>query len=59
MRQLWVDTSVHFSLVYCIDLKLFLLVNNNNEYLIFQALDPDSGLWGEVKYSMYGSGADL
>ncbi|XP_060796354.1 cadherin-related family member 1 [Neoarius graeffei] len=23
------------------------------------ASDPDSGLWGEVKYSMYGSGADL
>uniref|UniRef100_A0A672L0T8 Cadherin-related family member 1-like n=1 Tax=Sinocyclocheilus grahami TaxID=75366 RepID=A0A672L0T8_SINGR len=23
------------------------------------ATDPDSGLWGEVKYSIYGSGADL
>ncbi|XDV43898.1 hypothetical protein PO909_012287, partial [Leuciscus waleckii] len=23
------------------------------------AADPDSGLWGEVKYSIYGSGADL
>ncbi|KAL2078477.1 hypothetical protein ACEWY4_026162 [Coilia grayii] len=23
------------------------------------ASDPDSGLWGEVKYSIYGSGADL
>uniref|UniRef100_A0A3Q0T1P2 Cadherin-related family member 1 n=1 Tax=Amphilophus citrinellus TaxID=61819 RepID=A0A3Q0T1P2_AMPCI len=23
------------------------------------ALDPDSGPWGEVKYSIYGSGADL
>ncbi|KAM9364967.1 cadherin-related family member 1a [Pholidichthys leucotaenia] len=23
------------------------------------ALDPDSGHWGEVKYSIYGSGADL
>ncbi|XP_051530322.1 cadherin-related family member 1 [Myxocyprinus asiaticus] len=23
------------------------------------ATDPDSGLWGEVKYSMYGSGSDL
>ncbi|KAJ8365698.1 hypothetical protein SKAU_G00145290 [Synaphobranchus kaupii] len=23
------------------------------------ATDPDSGLWGEVKYSVYGSGADL
>ncbi|KAK2866758.1 hypothetical protein Q7C36_002814 [Tachysurus vachellii] len=23
------------------------------------ALDPDSGLWGEVKYSIYGSGSDL
>ncbi len=29
-------------------------------YLVFlQATDPDSGLWGEVKYSIYGSGADL
>lgn len=25
----------------------------------FQATDPDSGLWGEVKYSIFGSGADL
>ncbi|KAJ8248105.1 hypothetical protein GJAV_G00238360 [Gymnothorax javanicus] len=24
-----------------------------------KATDPDSGLWGEVKYSIYGSGADL
>lgn len=24
-----------------------------------QATDPDSGLWGVVKYSIYGSGADL
>uniref|UniRef100_A0A8B9EHH1 Cadherin-related family member 1 n=1 Tax=Anser cygnoides TaxID=8845 RepID=A0A8B9EHH1_ANSCY len=23
------------------------------------ATDPDSGLWGEVKYSIYGTGADL
>uniref|UniRef100_A0A8C4T1B6 Cadherin-related family member 1a n=1 Tax=Erpetoichthys calabaricus TaxID=27687 RepID=A0A8C4T1B6_ERPCA len=23
------------------------------------AADPDSGLWGEVKYSIYGSGSDL
>ncbi|XP_051968795.1 cadherin-related family member 1 [Xyrauchen texanus] len=23
------------------------------------ATDPDSGLWGQVKYSMYGSGSDL
>ncbi|XP_061084675.1 cadherin-related family member 1 [Conger conger] len=23
------------------------------------AADPDSGLWGDVKYSIYGSGADL
>ncbi|KAL6475739.1 hypothetical protein MHYP_G00167790 [Metynnis hypsauchen] len=23
------------------------------------ATDPDSGLWGDVKYSIYGSGADL
>ncbi|XP_033882565.3 cadherin-related family member 1-like isoform X1 [Acipenser ruthenus] len=23
------------------------------------ATDPDSGLWGEVKYSIYGSGSDL
>ncbi|XP_030344438.1 cadherin-related family member 1 isoform X2 [Strigops habroptila] len=23
------------------------------------ATDPDSGLWGEVKYSIYGAGADL
>lgn len=29
------------------------------DIIIFQASDPDSGLWGEVKYSMYGSGADL
>ncbi len=29
-------------------------------YLVFlQATDPDSGLWGEVKYSIYGSGANL
>ncbi|MCJ8738873.1 hypothetical protein PDJAM_G00040650 [Pangasius djambal] len=24
-----------------------------------EASDPDSGLWGEVQYSIYGSGADL
>ncbi|XP_007420869.1 cadherin-related family member 1 isoform X1 [Python bivittatus] len=23
------------------------------------AIDPDSGLWGELKYSIYGTGADL
>uniref|UniRef100_A0A8B9QG50 Cadherin related family member 1 n=1 Tax=Apteryx owenii TaxID=8824 RepID=A0A8B9QG50_APTOW len=27
--------------------------------LTFKATDPDSGLWGEVKYSIYGTGADL
>uniref|UniRef100_A0A803T3K9 Cadherin related family member 1 n=1 Tax=Anolis carolinensis TaxID=28377 RepID=A0A803T3K9_ANOCA len=25
----------------------------------FKATDPDSGLWGETKYSIYGTGADL
>uniref|UniRef100_A0A670I9U7 Cadherin related family member 1 n=1 Tax=Podarcis muralis TaxID=64176 RepID=A0A670I9U7_PODMU len=25
----------------------------------FKATDPDSGLWGEMKYSIYGTGADL
>uniref|UniRef100_A0A8C2Q492 Cadherin related family member 1 n=1 Tax=Cyprinus carpio TaxID=7962 RepID=A0A8C2Q492_CYPCA len=29
------------------------------QFLTFKATDPDSGLWGEVKYSIYGSGADL
>lgn len=24
-----------------------------------QANDPDSGSWGEVKYTIYGSGSDL
>ncbi|KAM9070064.1 cadherin-related family member 1 [Sarcophilus harrisii] len=24
-----------------------------------KAMDPDSGLWGEVKYSIYGTGAEL
>lgn len=28
-------------------------------FSVFQATDPDSGLWGDVKYSIYGSGADL
>uniref|UniRef100_A0AAZ3RQ04 Cadherin domain-containing protein n=1 Tax=Oncorhynchus tshawytscha TaxID=74940 RepID=A0AAZ3RQ04_ONCTS len=28
-------------------------------FLTFKATDPDSGFWGEVKYSIYGSGADL
>ncbi|KAM9011729.1 cadherin-related family member 1 isoform 2-T3 [Ara ararauna] len=27
--------------------------------LAVTATDPDSGLWGEVKYSIYGTGADL
>uniref|UniRef100_A0A8C1ZTB2 Cadherin domain-containing protein n=1 Tax=Cyprinus carpio TaxID=7962 RepID=A0A8C1ZTB2_CYPCA len=29
------------------------------QFLTFKATDPDSGLWGAVKYSIYGSGADL
>ncbi|XP_058840992.1 cadherin-related family member 1 isoform X4 [Acipenser ruthenus] len=29
------------------------------QFLSFKATDPDSGLWGEVKYSIYGSGSDL
>uniref|UniRef100_A0A8C1MUP7 Photoreceptor cadherin n=1 Tax=Cyprinus carpio TaxID=7962 RepID=A0A8C1MUP7_CYPCA len=34
-------------------------VTVTQEYLQLWATDPDSGLWGEVKYSIYGSGADL
>uniref|UniRef100_A0A8C1S716 Cadherin-related family member 1a n=1 Tax=Cyprinus carpio TaxID=7962 RepID=A0A8C1S716_CYPCA len=30
-----------------------------SQFLTFKATDPDSGLWGVVKYSIYGSGADL
>uniref|UniRef100_A0A8C2ECL3 Cadherin-related family member 1a n=1 Tax=Cyprinus carpio TaxID=7962 RepID=A0A8C2ECL3_CYPCA len=30
-----------------------------SQFLTFKASDPDSGLWGVVKYSIYGSGADL
>uniref|UniRef100_A0A8B9LIZ0 Cadherin-related family member 1-like n=1 Tax=Astyanax mexicanus TaxID=7994 RepID=A0A8B9LIZ0_ASTMX len=30
-----------------------------SQTLIFKATDPDSGLWGVVKYSIYGSGSDL
>uniref|UniRef100_A0A8C6L9H5 Cadherin-related family member 1a n=1 Tax=Nothobranchius furzeri TaxID=105023 RepID=A0A8C6L9H5_NOTFU len=30
-----------------------------HHFLTYKAVDPDSGPWGEVKYSIYGSGADL
>uniref|UniRef100_A0AAR2J6D3 Cadherin domain-containing protein n=1 Tax=Pygocentrus nattereri TaxID=42514 RepID=A0AAR2J6D3_PYGNA len=30
-----------------------------SQSLTFKATDPDSGLWGVVKYSIYGSGSDL
>lgn len=28
-------------------------------FFLIQANDPDSGPWGEVKYTIYGSGSDL
>uniref|UniRef100_A0A8I3W8T3 Cadherin related family member 1 n=1 Tax=Callithrix jacchus TaxID=9483 RepID=A0A8I3W8T3_CALJA len=30
-----------------------------SKVLTFKAVDPDTGHWGEVKYSIYGTGADL
>lgn len=28
-------------------------------FLFFQAVDPDTGPWGKVQYSIYGTGSDL
>ena len=34
-------------------------IRNLISELFLQANDPDSGPWGEVKYTIYGSGSDL
>uniref|UniRef100_A0A9J8BK16 Cadherin related family member 1 n=1 Tax=Cyprinus carpio carpio TaxID=630221 RepID=A0A9J8BK16_CYPCA len=50
------------TLTLCLTVKNEFFETSNltaQEYLQLWATDPDSGLWGEVKYSIYGSGADL
>lgn len=54
---------------WSIHLCYFMLTENKKKELwpdvfgllhcCLQAVDPDSGQWGEVKYSIYGSGAEL
>nr|XP_046212458.1 cadherin-related family member 1-like isoform X3 [Oncorhynchus gorbuscha] len=52
------DNAPKFSSVYYIA-RIPENSPGNSNVVSVTATDPDSGFWGEVKYSIYGSGADL
>lgn len=56
------DLAIYFS--FTKDVRADVVIKFNitkliRSFVVTQAVDPDSGSWGEVKFSIYGSGADL